>query len=156
MSRGRAPIGGTRIAAGWLDIGNASLIRVNRRTARSNDYGFTTSWLRGCSVTAALRGSRASSKATESSVSQVCHAHSGEYSTTELDPSHRTTSPSLGNLKTNESSLTRSRSSWLTEQTSGVVAISERDSASSPATPVAVHPDRFTWIDYRHQTRPSI
>jgi hypothetical protein len=156
MSSGRAPIRGTRIAARWLDIRNASLIRVNRRTARSNDYGFTTSWLRGCSITAALRGSRASSETTESSVSQVCHAHGGEYSTTELDPSHRTTSPSLGNLKTNESSLTRSRSSWLTEQTSGHVAISQKENSPLPATPIAVHSDRFTWIDYRHQTRPSI
>ena len=82
---------------------------MNRWTARSNDYGFTTGWLRRRCTTTTLRGTAGSGETAETSVSQVSHAHGGEHSTTELDPSHKTTSPSLGILKTNESSLTHFR-----------------------------------------------
>ena len=139
------------IAAWWLDIRASSLIRVNRWTARSNDYGFTTGWLAGCSATAALcRTTRTSGRTANPCVSQIGHAHGGEHSTTELDPSHRTTSPSLGNLKTDESSLTHERPRW--EATEPQAALSLPSSGCiPPATRVAVRATRL-----KNQSRSSL
>jgi hypothetical protein len=78
---------------------------------------------------------------------QTGHAHGGEHSTTELDPSHRTTSPSLGNLKTNESSLTHSSIGLVSRGTPGSV-LHFLGEGSLPATRVAVRSTEF-------ETRPD-
>ena len=77
------------------------MIRVDRRAARLDDHGFATR--RSSTGGAAVRfcgpaTSFVSMK--QPGVSQAGHAHRGEHSTSHLDPSHRTQTPSLGKSRT--------------------------------------------------------
>lgn len=141
-----ASVRSARITAWWLDVRQFSLIRVNAGTTWSDDHWLAAGWLAGSGTATTLRSTAAGSQTTESSVSQVGNAHGGEHSTTELDPSHRTTSPSLGNLKTNESSLTHSRSS---RQALEPQAVHQSFGfCEPPATRVAVRPAvKKPWLD---------
>ena len=91
------------------------MIRVNRRATRLDDHGFATcrSARRGA---AGLRGAAAPRMTTQQpGVRQAGHAHRGEHSTSHLDPSHRTKSPSLGNLEPG-SSRPMERRCWSAEE----------------------------------------
>ena len=91
------------------------MIRVNRRATRLDDHGFATcrSARRGA---AGLRGAAAPLMAKQQpGIRQAGHAHRGEHSTSHLDPSHRTKSPSLGNLEPG-SSRPMERRCWSAEE----------------------------------------
>ena len=89
------------IAAWRLDVRAASLIRVDRRAARLDDHGFTTRGSGTRRTAVGLSGTATSVVSVKQpSVSQAGHAHRGEHSTSHLDPSHRTQTPSLGKSRT--------------------------------------------------------
>lgn len=103
------------VAAWRLDVRAAALIRVNRRAARLDDYGFTAS---RCARRGAvgLRGTTAPRQTTQQpGVRQAGHAHRSEHGTSHLDPSHRTKSPSLGILEPG-SSRPMERRCWSAEE----------------------------------------
>ena len=89
------------IAAWRLDVRAASLIRVDRRAARLDDHGFTTRGSGTRRTAVGLSGTATSVVSVKQpSVSQAGHAHRGEHSTSHLDPSPSTQTPSLGKSRT--------------------------------------------------------
>ena len=87
------------IAAGRLDVGAASLIRVNRRAARLDDHGFATHGRTGCRAAGFRSTAQPPVARKKPGFRQASHTHCREHSTSHLDPSHRAKYPFLGNLE---------------------------------------------------------